>query len=100
MACAALPANSLQGVFALIQRGTCTFAQKVQNAQLAGASGVVLYQQAGVDTVFVFGGLQDLRIPALMIGFTNGTALKSFIGRLCLATWARHWESASAMIAC
>ncbi|MFB3829239.1 MAG: S8 family serine peptidase [Bryobacteraceae bacterium] len=79
LACAALPQDSLRSAFALIQRGVCTFLQKVQNAQLAGASGVVLYQQTGVDAVLVPGGLQDLRIPALMIGFTAGAALKSFI---------------------
>src|ERR1017187_10082565 len=36
-ACAALPAGSLTGAFALIQRGTCFFSDKVNFAQAAGA---------------------------------------------------------------
>ena len=33
------------GNIALIQRGTCTFAQKAQNAQAAGASAVIIFNQ-------------------------------------------------------
>ena len=43
LACAALPSASLFGRFALILRGTCTFAIKMQNAVNAGAAGVVFY---------------------------------------------------------
>ena len=42
-ACAALPAGSLTGRVALIRRGTCTFYVKAINAEAAGASAVVLY---------------------------------------------------------
>ena len=37
------PAGSLAGQIVLIRRGTCTFYEKSRNAQLAGAAGVVIY---------------------------------------------------------
>jgi minor extracellular serine protease Vpr len=45
-ACAPLAAGSLSGKTALIRRGTCTFYAKSKNAQDAGASAVVLYNNA------------------------------------------------------
>jgi len=78
-ACAALRANSLTGAFALIQRGVCTFAQKVANAQQAGAAGVILYLQAGQTQLFGPSGLSTLDIPVVMIGYSDGVALKSYV---------------------
>ena len=43
LACTALPANSLNGAYALIERGTCNFSVKASYAQLAGAVGVIFY---------------------------------------------------------
>jgi uncharacterized protein (TIGR03437 family) len=78
LACSALPAGSLTGVIALIQRGTCVYSNKAINAQNAGAVGVVIYQQSGSDTLFsVFA--QDAGIPAVMIGNTDGVALKNYL---------------------
>ena len=37
--------NFVAGRIALIQRGTCTFSQKIQNAQDAGASGVIIFNE-------------------------------------------------------
>jgi uncharacterized protein (TIGR03437 family) len=78
LACSALPAGSLAGAIALVQRGTCLYSNKVINAQNAGAVGVVIYQQSGSDTpVSVFA--QDAGIPAVMIGYTDGVALKNYL---------------------
>jgi uncharacterized protein (TIGR03437 family) len=78
LACSALPAGSLTGTIALVQRGTCVYSNKVINAQNAGAVGVVIYQQSGSDTpLSVFA--QDAGIPAVMIGYTDGVALKSYL---------------------
>ena len=79
LACDPLPLGSLEGAFALIQRGVCTFAEKVRNAQNAGAVGAVIYQQDGAQELFGPGGLLTTRIPAVMIGFEDGRALKAFI---------------------
>ena len=80
LACATLPAGSLSGAIALIQRGTCNFSDKIIAAQNAGAIGVIIYQLAGQDTIFSGLEAQDTGIPSVMIGNTDGVALKSFIG--------------------
>jgi minor extracellular serine protease Vpr len=77
LACNALPAGSLNGAIAIIERGTCTFADKVTNAQTAGAVGVVLYM-ADQSPPITPGGLTSANIPAVMISNSDGTALLSF----------------------
>ena len=80
LACTSLPAGSLAGAIALIQRGgVCSFSDKINGAQTAGAIGVVLYQLSGQDTVFSTLFAQDTGIPAVMIGYDDGVALKSFL---------------------
>ena len=79
LACSGLPAGSLSGAIALIQRGTCTFSDKVNNAQAAGAIGVVIYQSNGVNNIFSMWFAQDTGKPAVMIGYNDGMALKSFL---------------------
>src|SRR2546423_196393 len=45
------------GRVALVQRGTCTFSQKVQNAQDAGASGVIIFNEGNTpERAGVFAG--------------------------------------------
>jgi uncharacterized protein (TIGR03437 family) len=70
----------LNGAIALVQRGTCAFSDKIINAQNAGAIGVIIYRESGSD--FIYSGLfaQNTGIPAVMIGNTDGQALKNYIG--------------------
>jgi hypothetical protein len=77
LACSALPAGSLAGDIALIQRGTCPFSDKIINAQNAGALGVIIYQQAGTDPIFGPTGTNDTGIPAVMISYSDGVNLKN-----------------------
>ncbi|WP_165960824.1 M28 family metallopeptidase [Actinocrispum wychmicini] len=72
------------GRVALIQRGTCNFGVKVQNAQAAGASGVVIFNEGnpGRTGVFGGGGLQDAagnrvvpNIPVAFVPFATGSDL-------------------------
>ena len=79
LACSPLRSGSLTGTLALVQRGTCTFAQKVAYAQQAGAVGVIIIQQQGMTTIFTPSGLQNVGIPAAMIGASDGAALRSFV---------------------
>jgi uncharacterized protein (TIGR03437 family) len=79
LACTTLTAGSLNGALALILRGTCTFAEKVLNAQAAGAVGVVIYLDNAADTLFPPSGLTATSIPAVMIDNASGVALKSFL---------------------
>ena len=78
LACSALPAGSLTGDIALIQRGTCPFSDKIVNAQNAGALGVILYMQGGADAIFSPTGTGDTGIPAVMIAYSDGVNLKNF----------------------
>ena len=80
LACSPLPANSLSGSIALIQRGPCVFSDKINNAQNAGAVGVIIYQRSGVNTIYSGLGAQDTGIPAVMVGNTDGLSLKSSSG--------------------
>jgi len=48
-ACSALPAGSLAGKIALISRGTCTFSQKIRNAETAGAVATIVVNNAAGD---------------------------------------------------
>jgi uncharacterized protein (TIGR03437 family) len=78
LACSALPAASLTGTFALIQRGTCNFVAKVDNAFDAGAAGVILYM-ADATAPIAPGGLDPNGIPVVMISLSDGQNLKSYI---------------------
>ncbi len=79
--CAPLPAGSLAGKVALVERGNCTFLDKVNNAQNADARAVVLYQSDGTDTVFPPIGLAGSGIPLFFIGNSAGSQLKSFLAQ-------------------
>jgi uncharacterized protein (TIGR03437 family) len=86
LACSALPANSLNGAYALVQRGTCTFGTKATNAQLAGAVGMIIYWADG-SSMFELQGVgsndsSDANFVGPVVAISNaaGLALKSYIG--------------------
>jgi Zn-dependent M28 family amino/carboxypeptidase len=72
---AAFPAGNI----ALIQRGTCTFAQKVQNAEAAGASAVIIFNQGNDPTRegLIIGTLAPFQasVPVVGASFADGSAL-------------------------
>ena len=78
-ACRPLPAGSLTGTIALVQRGDCERSVKVNYAQAAGAVAVVFQQTDGVDFLFTPGGLSGTGIPSALIGSTAGRALRSYL---------------------
>lgn len=75
-ACAALPAGSLAGKIAFIDRGTCAFSIKAQNAQDAGAIGVVIGNNQGGNAVINMSG-SGPTIPSLSVSQNDGTAIKA-----------------------
>lgn len=81
-ACAPLPANSLVGSYALVERGPssnpCTFATKAQNVQAAGAIGLIVYMYDATEP-FNLEGVDSFSGPAVMISNGDGTALKAYI---------------------
>lgn len=84
LACGALPAGSLAGRIGLILRGDCFFRDKLNNAQAAGAAGVVFYTHAQEPQPFVFSAL-GATLPAVMVSNAGGLAMKSLLGANTIA---------------
>ena len=70
------------GTIALIQRGTCTFADKALNAQAAGAAGVIIFNAGDDDTaarqdliVGTLGGSNIVGIPVVGASYPQGVSL-------------------------
>jgi Peptidase family M28/PA domain len=63
----------------LIQRGTCTFAQKVANAQAAGATGVIIFNEGNTQpdrTGLLIGSLGSVpTIPVVFVTFAIGNEM-------------------------
>jgi len=78
-ACSPLPGGSLSGAIALIRRGACDYSVKINNAQEAGAAGVVVYQSDGNPTPVPMLGLVATGIPAVMVGDADGAMLKGLL---------------------
>src|SRR5207248_6420921 len=66
------------GKLAIIDRGVCTFSQKVANAKAAGAVGVVVVNNVAGDPTAMgrTAGFDD-NLPAVMIGINEGAALRA-----------------------
>ncbi|MBM0104411.1 S8 family serine peptidase [Steroidobacter sp. S1-65] len=78
LGCTPFPAGSLTGVIALVNRGTCAFADKIRNIQAGGALiGVI----GMVDGTAPFdGAYQDgppITIPGYMISLADANAIRS-----------------------
>ena len=72
--------TTLTGKIAILDRGTCSFIVKVKNAQLKGAIGVIVANNAG-DSVIAMGGTDStITIPSVFIGQTDGVAVKAAAG--------------------
>lgn len=75
--CTALPAGSLSGHVALIRRGGCSFYIKASNAQAAGATGVVLYNNAPGGLNATVAGEPAITIPVVGIFAVDGNLIDS-----------------------
>jgi Zn-dependent M28 family amino/carboxypeptidase len=69
--------HSLDGVVAVIQRGTCDFGVKAENAQSHGAAGVIIFNEGTIGDAdrqgMVNGTLgRELNIPVLETTYDNG----------------------------
>jgi minor extracellular serine protease Vpr len=71
-------AGSLTGKIALISRGTCTFSEKIRNAQDAGAiAAIVVNNVAGDPIAMGLGGIpNEPTIFAYMVSQTDGATLR------------------------
>lgn len=79
LACQSLPAGSLRGNIALIMRGTCSFATKLNNALMAGAIAAIVYTTAASPDPIVMaqGGVS---LPSVMVSNGDGLDLKQRAG--------------------
>ncbi len=84
-ACGALPANSLNGKVALIERGNCTFSDKVDNAAAAGARAVIVFNQtlsenpeSGGENI-VNMSVSGTTIPSVFVTRSSGLALREWL---------------------
>ncbi|MEW9554521.1 M28 family metallopeptidase [Nonomuraea sp. NPDC050783] len=75
-------AGFVAGRIALVQRGTCPFATKVQNARLAGASAIIVFNEGQPGRTDAYplniGGLQNL--PMVFADFAVGNELAATPG--------------------
>lgn len=75
-------ANALEvaGKLVLVDRGLCLFVDKVENAQRAGASGVIIANNAGDEVITMAGTNASITIPSLFVAQSHGAALRAQIG--------------------
>ncbi|GFD73817.1 S8 family serine peptidase [Tenacibaculum sp. KUL113] len=69
--------DAFDNAIALIIRGTCSFADKIANAEAAGATAVLVYNQEGRgEAPIQMAGLRpEQMVPSLMLPSTPGAAL-------------------------
>lgn len=76
----ALPANNVSGKIALIDRGSCSFVEKVLGAQLGGAAGAIIINNVDGPPQAMGGSDAPgnaVTIPAVMISKADGAILKA-----------------------
>jgi hypothetical protein len=65
------------GSIALIDRGNCTFVQKVSNAQSAGATAVIMVNNVPGDPITMGGSDPSITIPSVMVSLEDGDVIKA-----------------------
>jgi subtilisin family serine protease len=83
--CNALPAGSLSGKIALIERGICTFIVKNDNASAAGAIATIVYNKDisegsdGGETLITMLLDDTVQIPSVFVRRSNGLAMRDWL---------------------
>ncbi|HEX9855439.1 MAG TPA: PA domain-containing protein [Acidimicrobiia bacterium] len=67
----------LAGSIALVDRGACTFTQKVGNAQAAGAIGVIVANNVAGAPINLGGTDPTITIPAVMVSLDDANTIKA-----------------------
>lgn len=75
--CSAFPAGAFDNSIALIQRGVCSFAAKVDNAAAAGAVAAIIYNNAGEDMLSM--AVENTTIPSYFTRQSQGEALRDWL---------------------
>lgn len=74
------------GKIALVDRGDCTFVEKVANVQAAGATAALIANNQGDEVILMGGTDATITIPSMFIGQSHGDLLKSELGNGVNAT--------------
>ena len=72
-------AAEMAGNIALVQRGTCTFAEKHLNVQAAGAVAIVVYNNVEGPPINMGGDSTGIEIPGVMVSMEDGELFKDTI---------------------
>ena len=72
--------SAISGNIAVIERGSCTFASKVKNAENAGAIAVLVINNVTGSPIIMGGGDYTIYIPAIMISQTDGQTIMAELG--------------------
>lgn len=86
------------GNIALIQRGTCGFAVKAANAEAAGASGVIVFNEGQPGRTALFGGTMGgitVNIPVVTASFARGNEWANTPGLVMHLTTDTFFETRS-----
>ncbi|UBV42294.1 S8 family serine peptidase [Deinococcus taeanensis] len=73
-------AGSLTGKAVLIRRGSCTFYEKTKNAQDAGASAVIIYNNTTGYISPSLSGAATITIPVVAVSAADGAKIDGLIG--------------------
>ncbi len=71
--------TEMNGKIAVVRRGSCTFALKVENCQAAGAVAVIVVNNVGGNPITMGGNSSVVNIPAIMVSQNNGNTFISAI---------------------
>ena len=75
LACTPFAADSLARRLVLVERGTCTFREKIEHADAAGAMGVVVFNSGDLDALLEMARAEETDIPAYFVGASAGNSL-------------------------
>ncbi len=82
-------AAAVSGKIAFIDRGNCNFNVKVANAQLNGAVGAIIANNAGTGILNMTGTDSSIFLPSLLISQADGNAIRAQFGAGVNATLYR-----------
>jgi hypothetical protein len=69
----------IAGKIALVRRGGCTFAAKVEACQAQGAVGVIIMNNQGGAPIAMGGSSSSVTIPSVMVSQADGNSFESII---------------------
>jgi len=73
-------ASAISGRIALIDRGTCNFTVKVKNAQLVGATAVIVADNVAASIPPLGGDDATISIPTIGVSQADGAAIRAALG--------------------